>query len=192
MLLTPAVLFALRLADDTDAAVLVSPVIVVTALLFLLILGIAVRASAARSMSRALSGGAAALIVAGLLVLPMIQVIGRRACPERMGPDRGLQAASHVFDGWRNHQAPPATLWQNASVAREWSARIDKLVLMDYRLVESGCWERLAPVTTRTTWHEFRVTLQRPDGDRFSKLITVHTRASRGEWRVAEIEGPEP
>jgi len=188
----PAVLLGLRLLDDTEAAALVSPILAVAVLLFLLIVGVAVRVSGARSLSRAISGGAASLIVATLLVLPMIQVIGRRPCPERLGPDRGLQAGTLLFDAWRNRQAPPASVWQSASVARTWSARVDKLVLLDYRLTESGCWERLAPVPTKTTWHEFRVTVQRPDGDRFSKVITVHTRATRGAWHIASIEGPEP
>jgi hypothetical protein len=192
VLLIPGTLLALRIVDDTDAAALVSPTVVVTILLFLLIVGVAVRTSAARSLPRAITGGAATLIVAALFVLPMVQVIGRRPCPERLGPDRGLQVGTLVFDAWRNRQAPPASVWQSASVSRAWSARVEKLVLLDYRLMESGCWERLAPVPTRTTWHEFRVTVQRRDGDRFSKVITVHTRATRGEWHIADIEGPEP
>lgn len=190
MLLPPAVLFALRLVDDTAAALLASPIIVVTALLVVLVVGIAMRASAARSRARAIGGGAATLAVGALLVLPMLQVMGRRPCPERMGPDRGLQVAGQVFAAWRNGQPPPAALWQSASLARTWSARVDKLLLIDHRLVDSGCWDRLAPVATKTTWHEFRATVQGPDGERLSKVVTVHTHAARGEWRVAEIEGP--
>jgi pimeloyl-ACP methyl ester carboxylesterase len=74
--------------------------------------------------------------------------------------------------------------------AGRFGARVEKLVLLDYRLMESGCWERLAPVPTRTTWHEFRVTVEQSDGERLSKLVTVHTRAARDGWRIADVDGP--
>jgi hypothetical protein len=128
--------------------------------------------------------------VAALLVLPMLHVIGHRACPEHMGVDRGLQASSQLFDAWRKGGPPPAAVWTSDDVGTTWKARVDKLALLDYRLTDSGCWERLAPVSTSDTWHEYRVTVQR-GAERFSKVVTVHTRAARGGgWSVSDVDGP--
>jgi hypothetical protein len=191
VVLTPAALLALRLIDDTTVALLVPSALVLTVLLFLAIVGTAVRTSARRSLPRALVGGGGAVLAAALLALPMTHVIGQRACPEHMGPDRGVQVTTQMFDAWRKAAPPPADIWTSAAVADAWKARVDKLALVDYKLVESGCWERLAPVTTGQTWHEFRVTVRRGDGDRFSKIVTVYTRAARDGWAIAEIEGLE-
>ena len=123
--------------------------------------------------------------------LPMSHVIGQRACPEHMGVDRGVQVSSQMLDAWRNGERPSVAVWNDLGVADAWRMQIAGLRLIDYKLEDSGCWERLAPVTTTRTWHQFRVTVQRGDGERFSKVVTVHTRAARDGWRVAEIEGLE-
>ena len=169
--LAPVALFALRLIDDSAVALLVPPALALMIVLFLVVMGAAVRAAAGASLPRALAGAGGALLAVVLLTLPMSHVIGQRACPERMGVDRGVQVSSQMLDAWRT--------------------QIAGLRLIDYRLEDSGCWERLAPVTTTRTWHQFRVTVQRGDGERFSKVVTVHTRAARDGWRVAEIEGLE-
>jgi hypothetical protein len=126
-----------------------------------------------------------------LLALPMIHVMGQRSCPERMGVDRGIQVSTQLLDAWRKGEPPSAEVWTGPAVADVWKARVGRLSLIDYKLIDSGCWERLAPVTTKKTWHEFRVTVQQGAGDRFSKIVTVHTRATRRGWAVAEIEGLE-
>jgi len=189
--LTPVALLLLRLIDDTSVAVLLRPVLFVMVVLFLALVAVAVRTSAPSSLARALAGGGSALLAAALVALPMIHVIGQRSCPERMGVDRGIQVSMQMLDAWRKGEPPPAEVWGAAAVADAWKAHVGKLRLLDYRLIDSGCWERLAPVATNETWHEFRATVQQGE-DRFSKVMTVHTRATRGGWAVAEIEGPEP
>ena len=181
----------LRLIDDTSFALLLQPLLIVMIVLFLAMVAVAVRASAPHSLPRALAGGGSAVLAAGLLALLMIHVIGQRSCPERMSVDRGIQVSTLLLDAWRKGEPAPAEVWASAAVADAWRARVGTLTLIDYKVVDSGCWERLAPVATKQTWHEFRATVQQGD-DRFSKVVTVHTRAARGHWRITEIEGPEP
>ena len=188
--LTPVVLPSLRLIDDTSIAVMLPPLLVGMIVLFLAMLAVAVRASVTRSVPRALAGGSSALLAAGLLALAMVHVIGQRSCPERMGVDRGIQVAAQMLDAWRKGEAAPADVWASAAVADAWRARAGTLTLIDYEVVGSGCWERLAPVATKRTWHEFRLTVQQGD-DRFSKVVTVHTRATHADWHITEVEGPE-
>jgi hypothetical protein len=190
--LTPAALLSLRLVDDSAIALLVQPILAVMTVLFLVIVAAAVRTSAPRSLPRTLLAGGGALLAAALLVLPMTQVIGHRPCPDRMGSDRGLHVSTQMLDAWRSSGGPPAHVWMTTGLADGWRTRVRGLALLDYKLEDSGCWERLAPVTTSQTWHEYRVTVRRGDGDRFSKIVTVHTRAARDGWRIADIEGPEP
>jgi len=121
-----------------------------------------------------------------LLALAMIHVIGQRSCPERMGVDRGIQVAAQMLDAWRKGEAAPADVWASAAVADAWRSRVGKLTLIDYKVVDSGCWERLAPVATRRTWHEFRVTVQQRDG-RFSNVVDrAH---ARHPWDLAHHRG---
>ena len=190
VVLTPAALLSLRLADDTSVALVLPTLLTGMIVLFLVVLAVAVRASVTRSVPRALAGGGSALLAAGLLALAMLHVIGQRSCPQRMGVDRGIQVSSQMLDAWRKGDAAPADVWASAAVADAWRARVGKLTLIDYKVVDSGCWERLAPVATKRTWHEFRVTVQQGD-DRFSKVVTVHTDATRGDWHITEVEGPE-
>ena len=190
IVLTPAALLSLRLIDDTGFALVLTPLLIGMIVLFLAMLAVAVRASATHSVPRALAGGGGALLAAGLLALAMIHVIGQRSCPERMGVDRGIQVAAQMLDAWRKGEAAPADVWARAAAADAWRGRVGKLTLIDYKVVDSGCWERLAPVATKRTWHEFRVTVQQGD-DRFSKVVTVHTHATRGDWHITEVEGPE-
>jgi hypothetical protein len=188
--LTPIALLCLRLVDDSAAAVIVQPVVSLIIVVLLVTVAAAVRTNASDSLSRTLAGGGGALLAAALLVLPMTQVIGQRPCPDRMGSDRGLQVSRRLFDAWRRGGLPPTDVWAKDAVADGWRARVRDVALLDYRLEDSGCWERLAPVTTSKTWHEYRVTVRRAEGDSFSKVVIVHTRAARGGWRLAGIEGP--
>ena len=190
VVVTPAALLSLRLIDDTSFALVLPPLLIGMIVLSLAMLAVAVRASVTRSVLRAVAGGGGALLAAGLLALAMVHVIGQRSCPERMGVDRGIQVSAQMLDAWRKGEAASADVWASAAVADAWRARVGKLTLIDYKVVDSGCWERLAPVTTKRTWHEFRVTVQQGD-DRFSKVVTVHTYATRGDWHITEVEGPE-
>ena len=190
--LTPGALLSLRLIDDTDIALLVQPMLIVMIALFLVMVAVAVRTSAVVSVPRALAGGGSALLAAMLLALPMVHVIGQRSCPERMGADRGAEVTMMMLEAWRKGAPAPADVWAAPAVLDSWKPRADELALVAYKLVDSGCWERLAPVTTQKTWHEFRVTVRHGAGDPFSKILTVHTRATRGGWKIADIEGPFP
>ena len=100
--LAPVALFALRLIDDSAVALLVPPALALMIVLFLVVMGAAVRAAAGASLPRALAGAGGALLAVVLLTLPMSHVIGQRACPERMGVDRGVQVSSQMLDAWRN------------------------------------------------------------------------------------------
>jgi hypothetical protein len=191
VLLTPGALLALRVVDDSAIALLVQPIIGVMVVVFLVIVAAAVRKSAANSLPRTLAGGCGALLAVALVVVPMTQVIGQRSCPDRMGPDRGLQVSAQMFDAWRRGGTPPADVWTSPAVADAWRTRARALTLLDYSLVDSGCWERLAPVTTDKTWHEYRVTVRRDTGDGFSKIVTVHTSAAHNGWVISDVEGPE-
>jgi hypothetical protein len=187
--LTPGALLSLRLIDDTGVALLILPLVVVMAVIFLVLVAIAARSSALRSATRAFAGGGSAVIAAALLALPMIHVIGQRSCPERMGPDRGATVTMQLFEAWRKGEPAP-DVWSSAAGADAWKPRADELALLDYKLVDSGCWERLSPVATKKTWHEFRVTVQPASGDPSSKMFTVHTLATLAGWKITEIEEP--
>ena len=180
-------LLALRLADDTPISLLVAPVLAGLGILFLLVVAVAVATSGPGGLARA----GVVLLVAAVLAMPMVHVIGRRSCPEIMGPDRGLQAATQVFDAWRNAERPP-DVWANADLGPAWTGYVDGLVLHEYRLMGSGCWERLAPVTTVKAWHEFRVIVERADGELFARTLIVHTRAVDDRWAIADVEGLDP
>lgn len=190
--LTPVALLSLRLIDDTGVALLVPTMLIAMVVVFVAMVAVGVRTSAPRSTVRAFAGAGSALVAATLLALPMVHVIGQRACPERMGADRGVAAAMQMLEAWRKGERAPGELWLSGDVADAWKPRTEEATLIDYTLVASGCWERLAPVTTTKTWHEFRVTVQSPDGDAFSKIVTVETRATRSGWRISEVEGPGP
>ncbi|HEV8583782.1 MAG TPA: hypothetical protein VGT02_02325 [Methylomirabilota bacterium] len=190
--LTPAALLSLRVIDDRGVALLVPTLLMVMILFLLLVLIVFVRTTASRSMFRALAGGGSAVLATILLALPMIHVIGQRQCPEWMGPDRGVETSLQVLEAWRRGEAPPRELWVTPSGVDEWKPRAERSTLLDYKLLDSGCWERMAPVASKKTWHEFRVTVQKGDGDPFSKMLTVHTSATRDGWRISEIDGPDP
>jgi hypothetical protein len=64
--------------------------------------------------------------------------------------------------------------------------------LLDYQLVDTGCWERVAPIDVTSTWHEFRVTVQGRDQAALSKSVVVHTALGTGGWKITAIEGPLP
>ena len=142
VLVIPVALLALRLLDDSALRVVIAYILVAIGLAFVLVLAVAVVASGAGGLAR----GAVALFVLGLLTLPMLHVIGRRSCPELMGPDHGLRVSTQVFDAWRNREPVPSVLWASADLGSAWSSYVDGLALREYHVTGSGCWERLAPV----------------------------------------------
>ncbi len=190
--LTPAALLSLRVLDDIGIVHLIPAMLLTLCGLFVIMLGVAVVTSASRSKARALAGGASAVAAAVLLVLPMIHVIGQRACPPWMGEDRGVDASLQMLEAWRRGEPAPNELWTNGSIADLWKPRAATAALLDYKLVATGCWERLAPVPAKLTWHEFRVTVQKEGADAFSKTLTVHTVATGDGWRISEVDGPDP
>jgi hypothetical protein len=191
VVLTPGALFGLRLFDDSALALVLEPLLVVLAVLFLVIVAAAARRSARQSPLRAFAGAGGALVLVALLVWPMTHVFGQRSCPDRMGPDRGLQVSMRMLDAWQSGKTPPVDIWTSPVVADAWQKRARTITLVDYKLTDSGCWERLAPVTTSQTWHQFRATVRQGVGDGFSKTVTVHTSAAWDGWTISEVEGPE-
>jgi hypothetical protein len=191
VLLTPVALLSLRVIDDSALALLIQPLLVVMVLVLLVALGMALRRSLPRSSTRAVLGGVGALLAAGLLALPMIHVIGQRLCPERMGADRGVEVSLQMMEAWRKGEPAAGEVWADGGIASTWGPRAEGITLLDYKLVDSGCWERLAPVITDKTWHEFRVTVREGENDPFSRTIVVHTSATYGGWKIAGVEAGE-
>jgi hypothetical protein len=189
--LTPAAMLTLRVLDDTDAANLVRPLLTAFIAFAVVALTTAVVIGLPRAPMRALVGGAAAIAGIVILLMPMLHVIGQRFCPARMGTDRGIQTSAAMLEAWKTGEGLP-DVWSRAEVGEDWRRRAADLALLEYRLVDSGCWERMAPVTTTRTWHEFRVTVRQGETDPLSKLLTVHTVAAGTGWRIAEVEGPQP
>jgi hypothetical protein len=67
----------------------------------------------------------------------MVHVIDQRSCPQRMGVDRGVQVSTQMLDAWRKGEAAPADVWASAAVTDAWRARVGKLALIDYEVVDS-------------------------------------------------------
>src|SRR5207247_2220202 len=86
--LAPMGLFALRLIDDSAVALLVPPALALMIVLFLVVMGAAVRAAAGASLPRALAGAGGALLAVVLLTLPVSHAIVQPSSP------RGLATAS--------------------------------------------------------------------------------------------------
>jgi hypothetical protein len=189
--LTPPAMLTLRVLDDTDWARLVRPLLGVFGVIFVVALTVALMLGVRRSAIRALAGGIGALLGVALLLVPMLHVIGQRFCPARMGTDRGIQTSAEMLEAWKSGAGLPE-VWSSSDVGEDWKRRAADLALLEYRLVDSGCWERMAPVATTRTWHEFRVTVRQGDTDPLSKILTVHTVAAGAGWKIAEVEGPQP
>jgi hypothetical protein len=190
--LAPAGVLLLRFADEYGAERLVSP------LQWLLITGLAVvlvRAalfSARRSVVRLALGLGAAGGALVLLLWPVTQVtLGRVSCPSRAGADRGVQTAAAGIAAWQRGEAGEAA-WHRGDADAAWREKARAIRLLDYQLVDSGCFERVAPIDTQHTWHEFRVTIKEGDRAPLSKIVVVRTAAEGGAWTITGIEGPLP
>jgi hypothetical protein len=192
VLTLPLVAIAMRLLDESAYQALVAPL----AWIFVLLVGAALGTAAVvgwpRSRVRTALGVGGALAAAAVLLVPVTQVtFGRTACPPRSNPELGAPVAAAALAAWREGGSGSAG-WYDGLVDVGWSERARTFRVLDYQLVESGCWERVAPVDGRRTWHEFRVTVQRPQDNPLSKIVVVHTAHGREGWKITAIEGPLP
>jgi hypothetical protein len=190
--LAPVSALLLRALDEAALAALVTPVAWALALLFAVALGLAVMASARRSTLRLALGGVGALAVLGVLLWPVTRVtLGRTVCPPRAGPDLGAGVAAGVLEAWQGGNGGDGG-WQRGRPDDAWRDRTRAAALVDYQLLATGCWERIAPIDASRTWHEFRVTVRNGDQDPLSKTVVVHTAAGGDGWKITGVEGPLP
>lgn len=184
---------ALRLLDEAGLERVVTPLASVYAILAaaaLVAVGVARwRRSPLRLALGVLGAGAATVLLLGTVT----QVtLGRTPCPSRAGSDLGASIAAAGLEAWRQGRAGDEG-WRDGLADAGWSARTRALGMLDYSLVRSGCWERIAPVDAGLTWHEYRVTVRAGEGSLLSKVVIVHTaRAHDARWTITAIEGPLP
>lgn len=192
VLLSPFGVVMLRLLDDAGYGSLVAPLQWLAIILFVVALAIGVAVTWRRSAIRAVSGLAFAVAGALLLVLPTTNVVlGRTACPPRAGEELGLSTAIAVVEAWSKGEAGDA-VWTRGEASPAWKEQVRRLRLEEFRLVDSGCWERVAPVRESPTWHEFRVTVREATFAPISKILLVHVVTEGGGWKVTGIDGPLP
>jgi len=117
--------------------------------------------------------------------------LGRVICPARAGADLGARSAAVALEAWQRGDAGDAA-WRAADPAPAWREKARSISLLDYRLVESGCFERVAPIDTQHTWHDFRVTIKEGQRAPLSKVVVVHTAVEADGWKITGIEGPLP
>ena len=192
VLLAPLAVAFLRVLDEWEYEALLAPVAWGPAALFVAALIVAVLRTVQRSAARAILGVAGALIAVAILLWPVTRVtLDHTPCPPRAGVDLGVPAAVSALASWERGEADDAA-WRGATAAPPWRDTVRATRLIDFQLVDSGCWERVAPVDVTRTWHEFRVTLEGGEREPISKLVVVHTMTERGEWKITSVEGPLP
>ena len=192
VLLSPFVVVLLRLLDDAGYREMVAPLqwIAIGVLVIAVVLAVAI--TSRRSAVRAVTGLAFAVAGALALVLPTTNVmLGRTACPPRAGNELGISTAVAVVEAWRKGEAADA-VWSGGQASPAWKERVRTLSLEEFRLIDSGCWERVAPVRESPTWHEFRVTVREGALAPLSKIVLVHVAAEGATWKVTGVDGPLP
>jgi hypothetical protein len=190
--LAPAAALLLRVIDESDFRFAVQPLAWGLCSLLVVALALAVVATARRSVIRLALGTVAALAVLGVLLWPVTHVtFGRTVCPARAGADLGARLAAGALDAWQAGDGGDAR-WQDGLADAAWRERSRTINLVDYQLVESGCWERIAPLDGTHTWHEFRVTVSEPERASLLKTVVIHTAAGGDGWKITAIEGPLP
>jgi hypothetical protein len=161
-------------------------------LLFIVALIVAVLPTVQRSAARAVLGAAGALVTLAVLLWPVINVTFEHTpCPPRAGVDLGVPAAVGALASWERGETDDAS-WRGGVPVPGWREKVRETKLIEYQLVDSGCWERVAPVDVTRTWHEFRVTIETREREPLSKVVVVHTVSERGEWKITSVEGPLP
>lgn len=192
VLVAPAAALLLRALDESGFDVLLQPVLWTLVGLFVVALTVAMLASARRSVIRLILGTVATLAALGTLLWPMTQVtLGRTVCPPRAGDHLGAPAASRALEAWRRGAGAHES-WRRGRADSAWLDRARTASLLDYQLVDSGCWERAAPIDATRTWHEFRVTIEDGGPASLSKSLVVHTAVDADGWKITAIEGPLP
>jgi hypothetical protein len=192
VLVAPFAVFALRLLDESGYEGLLAPVAWGLAALFVAALVGAVVPTIRRSVARTVLGVAGVLVALVILMAPLIRVtLDHTPCPPRAGVDLGVPAAVGVLASWERGETDD-TGWRGGTAAPGWRERVRETKLIDYQLVDSGCWERVAPVDVTRTWHEFRVTIETGAREPLSKVVVVHTAAERGDWKITSVEEPLP
>jgi hypothetical protein len=189
---TPGAALLLHLIDDSALAVAVTPLAWIMGALFVVALALAMIVSAGRSATRLTLGTMGSLAALGLLLWGVTAVtLGRSQCPHRAGTNLGAGIAASALDGWQNGASSDAA-WRTGQSDAAWAERSRSAALVEYQLLYSGCWERLAPVDATRTWHEFRVTVRDASGSALSKIVVVHTAGGAGDWKITAVEGPLP
>ena len=192
VLIAPFAVYALRLLDESGYDGLLAPVAWVLVAQFVAALVGAVLPTIRRSVARTVLGVAGALVALFILLAPLIRVtLDHTPCPPRAGVDLGVPAAVGALASWERGETDD-TGWRGGTPASGWRERVRDTKLIDYQLVDSGCWERVAPVDVTRTWHEFRVTIETGEREPLSKVVVVHTAAERGDWKITSVEGPLP
>ena len=190
--LTPAGVLLLRVVDEYGYERVVAPLQWTLLALLAVLLLRGVLFSAQRSVMRMAVGLVAAVAAVAVLLWPLTRVtLGRIICPARAGTDLGVQSAAVAVDAWQRGETGAAA-WHNAAPDPVWAEKAKTIGLLDYRLVESGCFERVAPIDVSRTWHDFRVTIKEGDRAALSKIVVVSTVAESGGWKITSIEGPLP
>jgi hypothetical protein len=188
----PLVAIAMRVLDESDHQALVAPLGWIFVVLAATAVAVAAVVRWPRSAARTALGLGGAVVVAVILLVPVTRVtFGRTPCPSRAGPELGAPVAAGALEAWRGGDSGSAG-WRDGVVDAGWSERARTFRVLDHQLVQSGCWERVAPVDDRFTWHEFRVTVQRPEDNSLSKIVIVHTERGGEGWKITAIEGPLP
>jgi len=188
----PGAALLLHLIDDSALAVAVTPLAWIMGALFVVALALAMIVSAGRSATRLTLGTMGSLAALGFLLWSVTAVtLGRSQCPHRAGTNVGAGIAASALDGWQNGASSDAA-WRTGQSDAAWAERSRSAALVEYQLLYSGCWERLAPVDATRTWHEFRVTVRDASGSALSKIVVVHTAGGAGDWKITAVEGPLP
>jgi hypothetical protein len=192
VVLVPAGVLLLRVVDESRFQRFVQPL--EWALLGLLGLALLRGAlfTARRSAARLTLGLLAALAAIAVLLWPMTRVtLGRVTCPARAGTDLGVPTAAVALRAWQRGETGEAA-WHAGAPSAPWLERSRAIMLLDYQLVETGCFERIAPIDATRTWHDFRVTIREGQRAPLSKVLVVHTAAELDGWKITGIEGPLP
>jgi hypothetical protein len=192
VLLAPIAVALLRVLDESGYEALLTPLAWSLVVLFVAVLVVAALTSVPRSMARAVVGTAGALIALAVLLWPVTRVtLDHTPCPPRAGVDLGVPAAVNALASWERGEVDDAA-WRGGAAGPGWRDKVRETRLLDYQLVDSGCWERVAPVDVSRTWHEFRVTVEAAEREPISKVVVVHTASERGDWKITSVEGPLP
>jgi hypothetical protein len=192
VVLAPGAALLLRALDESGPQVLVALVLWGLVGLFVVALTLAMLATAGRSAARLVLGTAAILAALGAVLWPVTRVtMGRTICPARAGGDLGATVAGRALQAWQRGAGGHES-WRTGHADRAWLERSRALALRDYQLVDSGCWERAAPIDATRTWHDFRVTVDAGGPASLSKSLVVHTAVDGNGWKITAIEGPLP